>query len=190
MPFILDTKSSNYNSLLKCLNRANLENNSGKHIVIPGVSSFDSLISNISDSDRAKIFSYEYVSGICAGAQVLFESSEEGKEAGLGLLKGRVKKLDKNSGVRIPHLGWNKIILNTEHSMAFLFDGIDLDNRKFYFSHSYCFPDSKDVLAYADYGERIPVVVAQNNIIAIQFHPEKSYNQGIQLLKNIFTKLC
>ncbi len=188
MPFILDTKSSNYNSLLKCIRRGNLDDKSGKHIVIPGVSSFDSLVSNISDSDRATILSYEYVSGICAGAQVLFESSEEGDEPGLGLLKGRVQKLDGYADVRVPHLGWNKIILNTEHPMAFLFNGIDLEHKKFYFSHSYRFPDSKDVLAYADYGERIPVVVAQNNIIAIQFHPEKSYTQGVQLLKNIFTR--
>jgi glutamine amidotransferase len=188
MPFILDTKSSNYNSLLKCIKRGNLENNSGKHIVIPGVSSFDSLVSNISESDKNTILSHEYISGICAGAQVLFESSEEGKELGLGLLKGRVKKLDANLGVRIPHLGWNKIIVNENHPMAYLFDGIDTQNKKFYFSHSYRFPDSKDVLAYVDYGERIPVVVAHNNIIAIQFHPEKSYNQGVQLLKNIFAR--
>lgn len=162
-----------------------------KNILLPGVSSFDSSIERLNFgglSNKIKQNAIEKRSniiGICAGAQILFDSSEEGDEKGLGLLQGRVKRININSGIKVPHLGWNNIILNKGHPMAYLFDGIDIENKKFYFSHSYCFPDSGDALAYVDYGERFPVVVAKNNIIAIQFHPEKSYNQGLKLLSNI-----
>jgi imidazole glycerol-phosphate synthase subunit HisH len=156
-------------------------------IILPGVSSFDSYISSLeTNKNREKIISIKNkIIGICAGAQVLFESSEEGSELGLGLLQGRVKKIVTSSNIKVPHLGWNKVILNHSHPMAYLFDGIDLANKKFYFSHSYRFPDSEHALAYVDYGERFPVVIAKDNLIAIQFHPEKSYKQGLQFLNNI-----
>lgn len=154
----------------------------------PGVSSFDSYISSLQESGIRSDFLKNKdmnIIGICAGAQVFFESSEEGNEPGLGLFPGCVKKIPTSSNITVPHLGWNKIILNQNHEMAHLFDGIDLGSKKFYFSHSYRFPDSEHALAYVDYGERFPVVVAKDNLIAIQFHPEKSYGQGLQLLKNI-----
>jgi glutamine amidotransferase len=153
----------------------------------PGVSTFDGYIKNLTcSSDKLEfVRKKNKIIGICAGAQVFFESSEEGNERGLGLLPGRVKKIATSSNIKVPHLGWNKIVLNENHPMAHLFDGIDLTNKKFYFSHSYRFPDSEHALAYVDYGERFPIVVAKDNLIAIQFHPEKSYGQGLQLLKNI-----
>jgi glutamine amidotransferase len=165
--------------------------NKVKAIFLPGVSTYNTYVNSLKNSNFYQ-FTIEnhnlnrfHLIGICAGAQILFESSEEGNERGLGLFPGRVKKIATSSNIKVPHLGWNKIVLNENHPMAHLFDGIDLTNKKFYFSHSYRFPDSEHALAYVDYGERFPVVVAKDNLIAIQFHPEKSYGQGLQLLKNI-----
>lgn len=186
MVFVFECKNSNYASIIRCVKSFD-SSDSSSHIIIPGVSSFDVAVRNFHDEvNTCDCFSTaSYIIGICAGAQILFESSEEGIEPGLGLLSGRVKKIATNANIKVPHLGWNKIILNQNHPMAYLFDGVDLENKKFYFSHSYRFPDSEHALAYVDYGERFPVVVAKDNIIAIQFHPEKSYEQGLQLLKNI-----
>ncbi len=192
---------SNVGALASCFLRAKLSctiiknsksiQNNHQKIILPGVSSFDSCIDYLQKS-----YFYNYLKdhnnltdkkllGICAGAQILFESSEEGHGTGLGLLKGKVTKIKATGNLKVPHLGWNNLILNKNHPMAYLFDGINLENKKFYFSHSYRFPDSEDTLAYVNYGEKFPVIVAKDNIIAIQFHPEKSYNQGLQLLKNI-----
>jgi glutamine amidotransferase len=171
------------------LNAQYLEN--GDKFILPGVSNFDPYMLSLKKngflefSQTNTLTTKKWIIGICAGAQILFESSEEGTEKGVGLLKGKVKKINTNLGIKVPHLGWNNIILNQNHPMAHLFDGIALENKKFYFSHSYHFPDSEDVLAYVDYGERFPAVVAKDNIIAVQFHPEKSYTQGLRFLKNI-----
>lgn len=171
-------------------------NDSVKTILLPGVCSCNTYINSLDKYgflDYLKnnaLLSKERIIGICAGAQVLFDSSEEGSTKGLGLLSGNVKKIRTCNEISVPHLGWNNIIMNQKHSMTSIFNGIDLTSKKFYFSHSYRFPDSEDVVAYADYGERFPAIVARGNIIAIQFHPEKSYDQGQQLLKNILDFKC
>lgn len=192
---IFKSKYSNISSVKSCLKRLGVYGeevciSSGRctKFFLPGVSSFDSYILSLRESAiQSDLINNKNVNviGICAGAQVLFESSEEGCETGLGCFSGRVKKITTTTKIKVPHLGWNKIILDHNHPMAHLFDGIDLENKKFYFSHSYRFPDSEYALAYVNYGERFPVVVAKDNLIAIQFHPEKSYWQGLQLLKNI-----
>lgn len=188
MPTVLNVKNSNYQSVLRTLQRLFPESalpTKETHLIIPGVSSFDAAVFATKEAMIQPTSFSQCIIGICAGAQILFESSEEGNERGLGLFPGRIKKITTNSNITVPHLGWNKVILNENHPMAHLFDGIDLENKKFYFSHSYRFPDSEHALAYVDYGEKFPVVVAKDNLIAIQFHPEKSYGQGLQFLKNI-----
>jgi len=191
---IFKCNSSNIASVQSSLKRLGLFEtdedltNRRKKFFLPGVSSFDSYVLSLNENNvQSFLINNKNIDiiGICAGAQVLFESSEEGKEAGLGLFPGRVKKIATSSNIKVPHLGWNKIVLNKNHPMSHLFDGIDFEGKKFYFSHSYRFPDSEHALAYVDYGERFPVVIAKNNIIAIQFHPEKSYGQGLKFLKNI-----
>lgn len=161
-------------------------------IMLPGVSSFDPYVTFlqqrqfVEDILDARLNLGVKIVGICAGAQVLFESSEEGNKSGLGFLQGRVQRI--RGHVRVPHLGWNHLIPNDNHPMRHLLDGVDL-SKPFYFSHSYRFPETEHALAYVDYGERFPVIVATDQFVAIQFHPEKSYNQGVQLLKNV-CQLC
>ncbi len=119
--------------------------------------------------------------GICLGMQVLFEVGEEhGEHAGLGLLAGRVVKFPP--GGKIPHMGWNTIILEQPSQ---LLEGIPNESY-FYFVHSYyALPnDKRDILASSDYGIVFPAVVGKDNVWGAQFHPEKSSPWGLQLLTN------
>ncbi len=108
---------------------------------------------------------------------LLFEESEEGEEKGLGLFEGKVKKF-KNDKFRIPHMGWNNVYGKNFYP--------DLNNEKFYFAHSY-YVDCKEeyIYAYSDYSIKFPAIVRQNNFYGIQFHPEKSNQNGMELLKRI-----
>lgn len=125
--------------------------------------------------------------GICLGAQILFDYSEENDTPCLGLLKGKVKLFksikDFPANLKIPHMGWNDICY-TKNTAA-LFKGIP-DRTDFYFVHSYliCPENEAIVSAYADYGINVPAAVHQNNIYACQFHPEKSGTQGLRILQN------
>ena len=127
--------------------------------------------------------------GICVGMQLLFESSEEGMElnggqpvSGLGIFPGRVRKLPEEAGLKIPHMGWNslKIAPNTR-----LFRGIPGESYV-YFVHSYCaFAEGREFeAAETEYGARVLASVERDNVFATQFHPEKSSETGLRILKN------
>ena len=119
--------------------------------------------------------------GICIGLQMLFERGEEGDTAGLGLLPGRVPRF-KPMGLKIPHMGWNEVMQERPHA---LWNGI-ADRSRFYFVHSY-YPEPADRSMTAGtcaYGISFTCAVARDNIFAVQFHPEKSQNSGLQLLSN------
>ena len=123
--------------------------------------------------------------GICIGLQMLFEHGEEGDTPGLGVLPGRVPKFSaevSNAGLKIPHMGWNQVVQERPHA---LWDGI-ADRSRFYFVHSY-YPQPADRALTAGscaYGVSFTCAVARDNIFAVQFHPEKSQNSGLQLLSN------
>jgi len=123
--------------------------------------------------------------GICVGMQMMAHKSDEGVLKGLGWIDGEVKKFDISAfkqRTRLPHMGWNNVI-PTKSSRLFL----NLDNDPlFYFLHSYYFVCSKeeDVLAVTEYGENFASTVNSDNVFGVQFHPEKSHQWGIQLLKN------
>ena len=122
--------------------------------------------------------------GICLGLQMLFETSEEGNVSGFGLLPGTVKRfqLNKNERIKIPHMGWNKVNLSNPHPM---WNKIDSDSR-FYFVHSF-YAEVKDkslVMATSSHGEKFTCAIAKDNLFAVQFHPEKSSELGLQLLNN------
>jgi len=123
--------------------------------------------------------------GICIGLQMLFEQGEEGDTPGLGVLPGRVPKFSaevSKSGLKIPHMGWNQVAQERPHA---LWDGI-ADRSRFYFVHSY-YPQPADRALTAGscaYGVSFTCAVARDNIFAVQFHPEKSQNSGLQLLSN------
>lgn len=130
--------------------------------------------------------------GICVGMQMLFDHSEEGDTKGLGLLPGRVRRFAGDmhdadgAALKVPHMGWNEVVPQAPHA---LWQGIaepGSRGERFYFVHSYyCAPaDSKAVAAQTHYGVPFTCAVAQANIAAIQFHPEKSAAAGLRLLAN------
>lgn len=126
--------------------------------------------------------------GICLGSQIIFDFSEEGNTKCLGLISGKINHLysiDKSlepKGFKVPHMGWNNLEIKKECPILKHIP----KNADFYFVHSYviCPDDSDVVTAAADYGIKIPAVIQKNNIFACQFHPEKSGESGLQILKN------
>lgn len=132
--------------------------------------------------------------GICLGSQVVFKSSEEGGTSCLGLLGGTIRhfsSIKKDFQLKVPHMGWNDISYSAteRENPCGLFDGIP-EHTSFYFVHSYVIqPDDKSVVvASADYGISVPAAVRSGNVFAVQFHPEKSGEPGLRLLRN-FAKM-
>ncbi len=128
--------------------------------------------------------------GICIGLQMLFERSEEGNTAGLGLLKGGVKKFvskemhdDTGQKLKVPHMGWNQVY--QQQAPHIMWNDIQ-DAARFYFVHSYyVVPDHGDgIQGLSEYPKPFTCAIAQDNIFAVQFHPEKSAQAGLQLLTN------
>ena len=117
--------------------------------------------------------------GICVGMQLLYERSDEyGDHAGLAILPGRISRF--NGAPRVPHMGWNSLELVAEHPFV---RGVAPDAYA-YFLHSYRAPVDAHTLAATEHGERFAAIVARDNVMATQFHPEKSQTTGAQLLEN------
>lgn len=160
--------------------------NNADAIVLPGVGAFRDCIMNLSNMNLIEpiinsIRKGKPYLGICLGLQILFSESEEfGIQKGLDLLKGRVVRFQ--SGLKVPHMGWNTVKLVKKPP---IFNDID-DNSYFYFVHSfYVKPDNKEVVSgTTDYGITFTSMVWKDNIIATQFHPEKSQQIGLKILKN------
>ena len=161
------------------------------HLILPGVGAFDETMKILRDSDLKSFLDdmvlgeLRPILGICVGMQLLAESSEEGKLEGFGWIKGRVKKFDIGTLKHkpyLPHLGWNTVELKRESS---LFNDVDHDNG-FYFLHSYYFScaNQKDVLGSTEYGIEFASAINKNNVFGMQFHPEKSHKNGINLFRN------
>ena len=125
--------------------------------------------------------------GICLGMQLLFEWSEENNTICLGALNGKVVKFEKEKN--IPQIGWNSVKLKTDSEKRKITYGID-DNSYFYFVHSYyCAPEDTSIISgETEYGETFASLVIKDNIIATQFHPEKSGKAGFTLIKNILER--
>lgn len=128
--------------------------------------------------------------GICLGSQIIFGSSEEGNTSCLGLLNGTIRhfsSIKSDFALKVPHMGWNDISysLAERQKPCGLFAGIP-EHTSFYFVHSYVIqPDKSDVVvATADYGIPVPAAVHSGNVFAVQFHPEKSGEPGLRLLRN------
>ncbi len=118
--------------------------------------------------------------GICLGMQLLFEHSQEGDVECLGLLEGRVARLPAASGIRLPHMGWNR--LHRRRASALL-RGID-DGEHCYFVHGYAAPVTNDCIASSTHGEEFAAVVERGRVAGAQFHPERSAVAGARLLEN------
>lgn len=159
--------------------------------ILPGVGSFDHCINALKSSGFIEalheqvILCNKPILGICAGAQIMGHSSEEGNTQGLGWIDITVRKFPESLKFRVPHLGWNEVYPIVQHS---LLSGVE-PGKRFYFSHSYYFKpienmQSVNVLAKTNYNINFPCIVSSKNAYAIQFHPEKSHSQGLQVLKN------
>ncbi len=201
---IIDYGAGNLRSVQKALEKLGFssfvtkdkgEISSSHGIIFPGVGAFDSALKQIRSLGidsllKAQIEEGKPFLGLCLGMQLLFDESEEGVEKGLGLIKGRVKKFsfDGTRSLKVPHMGWNNISI--EQNFSPIMKNIP-QNAKVYFVHSYyCEPkDSADILTKTDYGAPFASSVSRNNLFALQFHPEKSGEIGLEILRN-FGGLC
>jgi len=162
------------------------------HIVLPGQGAFSSCIDGLKNifgmiralEDSVLIKKKPFL-GICVGMQLLAEKGyENGVHQGLGWIKGSIKKLEVNK-LKLPHMGWNNIqIINNSYKMSF-----DQKKNDYYFVHSYFFDcfDEKNIIASTKYGLDFPSIVGKENIYGVQFHPEKSSEQGLGLINNFLS---
>ena len=157
-------------------------------VILPGVGAFGDAMAKLKEYGLVEVI-HEVVDrnipflGICLGLQLMFESSEESKGvAGLGLLKGHILRIPEKEGLKIPHMGWNNIKVREDSR---LFKNLP-ENPFVYFVHSYYLKaeDETVVAATTDYSVNIHAAVEKDNLFACQFHPEKSSDTGLQILKN------
>jgi imidazole glycerol-phosphate synthase subunit HisH len=157
-------------------------------IILPGVGAFDWAMSRLNASGMRDSLEHEVgdnkkpLLGICVGMQMLAKKSDEGTLEGLGWIEGAVKRFDVAAQTQLPHMGWNDVEVRDGSS---LFRDLS-SGARFYFLHSYYFEPAshEDVLAVTDYSGRFASSVRCANVYGVQFHPEKSHQWGIQLLKN------
>jgi glutamine amidotransferase len=194
---LIDAGTGNLRSVQKALEAvgANVERTddpqkviSEKKVILPGVGAFGDFMSGLRAKGLAEAVKTIAANGIpllgiCVGMQALFEIGEEmGDHEGLGLLSGTVVKFSDSLSVKIPHTGWNQVEVKKE---AQLFTQVQ-DGAYAYFNHSYYCQagDWSDVIAETNYGIRYACAVRRENIFGVQFHPEKSQQVGLNILKN------
>ena len=200
---VIDYGVGNLFSLLSSLNYVGLhtkltndieEIKNANGIILPGVGAFRDAIGNLEKYGLKETLINEAKNGkpflgICLGMQMLFEKSYEyGEYEGLGLINGTVeeikKYISKNSDLKIPHMGWNSLIINDSFKDDKILKDVN-DNEYVYYVHSYfAKTDMKNIVAYSEYGTKIPGIVKNENVYGMQFHPEKSGDTGLKLLKN------
>ena len=194
---IVDYGAGNLQSVKKALDFIGTENIitndpqvilSADKILLPGVGSFGDAMDSMHKSGLVETVKECALSGkpflgICLGLQLLFEESEESPGVkGLGIFKGKIRKFPSDMGLKIPHIGWNSLSIKQNDT---LFKGIP-ENSYVYFVHSYYLEaeDLEDVATVTNYGIDFHSAVGKNNVFATQFHPEKSGDVGLQILKN------
>lgn len=150
--------------------------------ILPGVGAAADAMRRLRDSDLVNsIRDYSRpLLGVCLGLQLLFERSDEGNVECLGLLEGSVKAIPDDCDVTVPHMGWNQLEILADHPVL---DGID-GNDWFYFVHGFAAETCGDTLASCRHGIEFSAVASRDNVIAAQFHPERSGSAGARLIKN------
>lgn len=164
------------------------------HLILPGVGSFPAAMEKLTALGLVEPLRECVVAqgkpflGICVGMQLLADTGFEfGETSGLGLIEGEVKEIEAAAhDLSVPHIGWNDLEVETDH---FLLRNCP-PRPSFYFVHSFSFrcKDSENEVASCEYGTSITSIIEKENIFGVQFHPEKSQRDGLQLLKN-FTEL-
>ncbi len=161
---------------------------SADKVILPGVGAFGDAMKCL--EERGLVETVKAVAengkpflGICLGLHLLFEESEESQNVkGLGIFKGKIVKIPDNGNLKIPHMGWNNIRITKDSKIL-----KNIGNEPYvYFVHSYYVEaeDESVVSAYTEYGQRLDIAVEQGNVFATQFHPEKSGDTGMEILKN------
>lgn len=192
MIVILDTGCANLRSLFNAVKRLGKEPvvtkdlatiKSARRVFLPGVGTAGAAMNNIEARDLTATLQEltQPVMGICLGMQLLTRFSSESDVNCLGLIDTTVREL---KAPRLPHMGWNQL---TDIKPNPIFDGID-QNHWFYFVHSFMAPVGPYTLAQSQHGEPFSAVIAQNNVIGAQFHPERSGKSGALMLKNFLEK--
>ena len=154
-------------------------------VIVPGVGAIKECLRAIRnkklDQVILDVINSKPILGICVGMQLFLESSEENDGTlGLGVLKGEIKKIPLKSSIKIPHMGWNKVKQTKDHPMR-----SDIpDDSYFYFVHSYCCLSSQNSVGISSHGLDFVAALAKGSIFAVQFHPEKSQDAGLQLYRN------
>ena len=194
---IIDYGAGNLQSVKKALDFIGAENVitndpktilSADKILLPGVGSFGDAMDSMAKSGLVEIVKECALSGkpflgICLGLQLLSEESEESPGVkGLGIFKGKIKRFPNDMGLKIPHIGWNSLEIKQKDG---IFKGIP-ENSYVYFVHSYYLhaEDENDIATITNYGIDFHSAVGKNNVFATQFHPEKSGDVGLQILRN------
>lgn len=191
---IIDYGAGNLFSVKNALDFLGLENKITKdpadlraadRLILPGVGAFADAMRMLNESGLVDVIREEVqkkpLLGICLGMQMLFEKGYEfGETDGLGLIKGCVKLMEPEGNLAIPHIGWNELEKNVECPLLAKCG----EGEYVYFVHSYAAEcDSKNVAAYCDYGMKVPALVFEGNVYGAQFHPEKSGETGLNILR-------
>ena len=197
---LIDCRSGNFQSVRNALGYLEFEIvdvrtpgdfTAVSHLILPGVGAFSTLMDRLRENQfieplrEAVLVRKQPLLGICVGMQVLASSGTEfGSHEGLGFIPGTVVRFaSERLGVRVPHVGWNSVDVRGSSP---LFQNMDETAPAFYFLHSYKFDPQEPahVAAECEYGEAFAAAVARDNIMGVQFHPEKSQRNGLRLLKN------
>jgi glutamine amidotransferase len=198
---IVDYRAGNLTSVARALNylgvSCQISDDPGilsqaSHIIFPGVGAAGEAMANLRQKSLDQwipewVENGKPILGICLGTQVIFEYSEENETKCLGIIPGTVKRFPKDlqhngMPLKIPHMGWNRVAFQKDHPV---FRGLP-EEFEFYFVHSY-YPSPNDdtwVIGWTDYGQRVCAAIARRNLVAVQFHPEKSGRPGLQILAN------
>ncbi|OKH20787.1 imidazole glycerol phosphate synthase subunit HisH [Chroogloeocystis siderophila] len=195
---VIDYDMGNLHSVCKGLEKAGatpkitdsaIELAKADAVLLPGVGAFDPAVQHLRSRDLVEpikdaIASGKPFLGICLGLQVLFDSSEEGVEPGLGIISGTVRRFSSEPGITIPHMGWNQLEFTQPHCPLWQ----NLPAQPWvYFVHSYYVEpeDSTIQAATVTHGSQsVTAAIARDNLMAMQFHPEKSSTAGLQILSN------
>lgn len=188
---IIDSGGANIASLQYAVARLGIESQlttdaqtirNASHVMLPGVGAAADCMDRLRSANLVETIRglRQPLLGVCVGMQLLFESSEEGDVACLGLLPGRVRRFAAHEGLPVPHMGWNQLEFTVSSPLL-----NDIASGDYvYFVHSYCAPLNEDTVAATTYGDRFAAVVRRGNVFGAQFHPERSARAGSLVLRN------
>lgn len=188
---IIDSGGANIASLRYAVDRLGIDSQittdaqtlrRATHVILPGVGAAADCMERLRSTNLVETIRglRQPLLGVCVGMQLLFESSEEGDVACLGLLPGRVRRFAGRQGLPVPHMGWNQLEFTAPSP---LLDDV-ASGDYVYFVHSYCVPVADSTLATSTYGERFAAIVGRGKVFGAQFHPERSAQTGALVLRN------